>query len=87
MPARRVVVNGVEWRVTPAGRITQYDRDELGLVFLRPDTGEARLTRLSPTGSRAREQALAELSDARLTELLSQSQPAEFSPELGYRTR
>lgn len=85
MPMRRVTVQGVEWRVTPSGRITQYDRDEFGLVFTRADGREQRLTRLSPTGSRAREQALAELTDAQLVTLLAQSQPAELSPELGYR--
>ncbi|MCU0624431.1 MAG: hypothetical protein MUF53_11315 [Gemmatimonadaceae bacterium] len=85
MPMRRVTVGGVEWRVTPSGRITQYDRDEFGLVFTRTDGGEQRLTRLSPTASRAREQALSELSDAQLVALLAQSQPAEMSPELGYR--
>lgn len=84
MPARRVAVDGVEWRVTPQGRITQYDRDEFGLRFVRSDTREARTTRWSPTGARSREQALAELSDAQLAALLQQSQPAELSPELGY---
>lgn len=85
MPVRRVVVEGVEWRVTLSGRITQYDRDEIGLIFTRRDGSEQRATRVSPTGNRAREQALAELSDARLAALLAQSQPAELSPELGYR--
>jgi hypothetical protein len=84
MPARRITVGGVEWRVTPQGRITQYDRDEFGLRFVRADGAEARNTRWSPTGARSREQALAELTDARLAALLEQSQPAEFSPELGY---
>ncbi|MCE2941345.1 MAG: hypothetical protein ACK53A_12610 [Gemmatimonadota bacterium] len=85
MPVRRVVVGGIEWRVTLSGRITQYDRDEIGLIFTRHDGSEQRATRFSPTGSRAREQALAELSDAQLEALLAQSQPAELSPELGYR--
>lgn len=85
MPMRRVTVDGVEWRVTPSGRVTQYDRDEFGLVFTRVDGSAQRMTRVSPTGSRSREQALAELSDAQLALLLAQSQPSEMSPELGYR--
>jgi YD repeat-containing protein len=85
MPMRRVVVDGVEWRVTPSGRITQYDRDEFGLIFTCTDGSAQRVTRVSPTASRSREQALAELSDAKLVALLAQSQSAEMSPELGYR--
>lgn len=84
MPVRRFTVGGVDWTAVPSGRITQYDRDEFGLVFVRADGAERRATRYSPTGSRSRERALAELSDEALAALLAQSQPAELSPELRY---
>lgn len=79
-------MRGVEWRVTPSGRITQYDRDEFALVFTRVDGSAVRLVRYSPTGSRSREASLAELSDAQLEALLAQSQSSDTSPELGYRS-
>lgn len=86
MPSRRLLVRGVEWRVTPSGRITQYDRDEFALVFTRSDGTAVRLARYSPTGPRSREASLAELSDAQLEALLAQSQSSDTSPELGYRS-
>jgi hypothetical protein len=43
-----------------------------------------RVTRYSPQGTRSREQAFAELSDAQLKELFEQSQPSFTSPEAGY---
>jgi hypothetical protein len=42
------------------------------------------VTRYSPQGTRSREQALAEMSDADLTRLFQQSQSSEMSPEAGY---
>jgi hypothetical protein len=44
------------------------------------------VTRYSPTGARAREQALVEMSEADLTRLLVHSQPGEMSPEAGYQS-
>jgi hypothetical protein len=87
MPHRRLDVGGVAWQVYPSGHITQYDGDEFALLFVRalPDGGrEVRVSRFSPRGTRSREQALAELSDARLAALLAESQPAATSPEAGY---
>jgi hypothetical protein len=45
---------------------------------------EVRVTRYSPQGSRSREQAFAELTDAQLREFFEQSQPSFTSPEAGY---
>jgi hypothetical protein len=86
MPSRSITVDGRTWRVMPSGFITQYDRDEFGLIFVAGagDQREVRVTRYSPHGARWREQSLAEMSDADLTALLAQSQPSEFSPEAGY---
>jgi hypothetical protein len=86
MPARSITVDGASWDVYPSGRITQYDRDEFGLVFVR-GTGagrEVRVTRYSPQGARSREQSLAEMSDAELRQLFDCSQPSFTSPEAGY---
>jgi hypothetical protein len=87
MPTRTVTIDGRSWRVFPAGRITQLDRDEFGLVFV---TGsgterEVRVARYSPQGARSREQSLAEMSDGDLRRLFEQSQPSFTSPEAGYR--
>lgn len=86
MPTRTVTINGRAWRVFPAGRVTQYDRDEFALLFLREDAGtrEIRVTRYSPVGIRSRERSLAEMSDAEIARLFEQSQPGETSPEVGY---
>ena len=86
MPARTITVDGASWDVYPSGRITQYDRDEFGLVYVR-GTGpgrEVRVTRYSPQGTRSREQSLAELTDAELRRLFDSSQPSFTSPEAGY---
>jgi hypothetical protein len=86
MPTRSLTHGGRTWRVLPSGRITQYDRDEFSLLFISGsgDDREVRATRYSPQGTRSREQALVEMSDADLTRLLEQSQPSEMSPEAGY---
>src|SRR5258706_381573 len=34
MPSRTITTRGKTWSVFPSGRITQYDRDEFGLVFV-----------------------------------------------------
>ena len=86
MPIRSITVDGRPWRVLPSGRVTQYDRDEFSLMFIS-GTGPdriVRVTRYSPQGARFREQSLAELSDADLARLLSESQPSDTSPEAGY---
>lgn len=86
MPPRTITVDGASWDVYPSGRITQYDRDEFALVFVR-GTGperEVRVTRYSPQGTRSREQSLAELTDVELRRLFDYSQPSFTSPEAGY---
>jgi hypothetical protein len=86
MPSRTITVDGASWDVFPSGRITQYDRDEFGLVFVRgtgPDR-EVRVTRYSPQGARSRELSLAEMSEAELRQLFEFSQPSFTSPEAGY---
>ena len=86
MPIRSITHAGRTWRVLPSGRVTQYDRDEFALLFASGtgDDREVRVTRYSPQGTRSREQALAEMSDADLARLFEQSQPSEMSPEAGY---
>lgn len=86
MPTRSITLDGRTWRVTPSGRLTQYDRDEFALLFVS-GTGqdrEVRVTRYSPHGSRWREEAIVEMSDADLARLFEQSQPSDTSPEAGY---
>ncbi len=87
MPPRPVFIDGTTWHVIPSGFVTQYDRDEFALLFVKHEGGdrEVRVTRYSPQGSRAREQSLAELSDADLRRLFEQSQPSATSPEAGYQ--
>jgi len=86
MPARTITVGGRSWRVFPSGFVTQYDQDEFGLIFICGvgDDREVRVTRYSPVGSKAREESLAEMSDADLVRLFEQSQPSFTSPEAGY---
>jgi len=86
MPARTIEVGAQKWEVYPSGYITQYTQDEYGLIFSRGSgiNREVRVTRYSPQGSRSREQAFAELTDAQLKELFEQSQPSFTSPEAGY---
>lgn len=86
MPTRTLTTDGKTWRVLPSGYVTQYDRDEFGLIFVAGsgDAREVRVTRYSPVGARSREQSLAEMSDADLKRLFDQSQPSFTSPEAGY---
>lgn len=86
MPTRTIDAGGRNWRVFPSGRVTQYDRDEFGLVFVNGVGADrqVRVTRYSPRGARSREQSLVELSDADLQLLFSRSQPSEMSPEADY---
>lgn len=86
MPARTIEVNGARWRVAPAGRVTQYGKDEFALRFtpIGQDDRRERQVRYSPLGSKSREQSLAELTEAELLQLFAISQPAWTTPELGY---
>lgn len=86
MPRRIIEVDGVQWSVAVSGRLTQYTRDEHGLVFSRVgNRRERRVSRYSPLGSKSRELSLAQLSDAELRDLLVHSQPARTAPEMGYQ--
>ena len=86
MPTRTIDVDGRSWLVFPSGRVTQYDRDEFGLIFVNGVGAdrEVRVTRYSPMGSRSREQSLIELSDVDLKRLFGFSQPSATSPEADY---
>ena len=87
MPRRIIEANGEQWEVAASGRVTQYVKDELGLVFTRGagTTRERRVVRYSPLGAKGTELALSELTDAQLRSLLSHSQPAWTAPETEYR--
>ena len=87
MPRRVIEVDGELWEVAVSGRVTQYVKDEFGLIFTRgvgPDR-EQRVVRYSPLGAKSRELSLSQLSDQELRELLSYSQPSWTAPEMGYR--
>lgn len=87
MPRRIIEVGGEQWNVQASGRITQYVKDELGLVFSR-GTGssrERRVIRFSPLGGKNPELALSQLTEAQLLDLFAHSQPAWTAPETGYR--
>jgi hypothetical protein len=87
MPRRIIEVDGVQWEVSVSGRITQYLKDEFGLVFSRGAGAarERRVSRYSPLGAKSRELSLSQLSDQELRELLTHSQPSWTAPEMGYR--
>jgi hypothetical protein len=86
MPSRSITVDGRTWDVFPSGYVTQYDKDEFGLVFVagEGDDRVVRVTRYSPLGARSREQSLVELADEDLRRLFETSQPSFTSPEAGY---
>jgi hypothetical protein len=86
MAFRTISTDGKTWRVFPSGFVTQYDRDEFGLMFVHGDgdARDVRVTRYSPKGARSREQAFAQLTDTDLLQLFQQSQPSFTSPEAGY---
>jgi hypothetical protein len=88
MPFRTITAeDGRTWRVQPSGFTTANYADEVGVLFVH-GTGEGRevrVTRFSPVGARARDQAIAELSDDKLRQLLRESQPSATAPEAGYR--
>jgi YD repeat-containing protein len=83
MARRTIEVEGERWTVTPSGRVTTYQRDEFGLVF-EQGTGTARVRRFArytPLGACRWDAALAELPDAKLRQLLDESQPEWTSPD------
>ena len=86
MARRTIEVDGERWVVYPSGRVTQYTRDEFGLIFEK-GTGSDRVRRVmrySPLGARRPDVALAELPESRLREFLACSQPAWTSPDTRY---
>jgi hypothetical protein len=87
MPPRTIEVDGQRWEVAPTGRVTQYTRDEFGLIFTRANgpRREERVVRYSPTGTRCPEDALAEMPEYQLRQLLTRSQPSWTAAETGYR--
>ncbi len=88
MAQRTIEIGDERWSVFPAGRVTQYEKDEFALRFVKLPAGSApdRIARYSPLGSKSRETSLAQLSDAELGDLFKVSQPSWTSPELGYRS-
>jgi hypothetical protein len=88
MPVRTITIGGDSWEVSPAGRITQSDRDEFSLLFVRRGGAgrEVRVTRYSPQGAQVRDASFAELGQQELERLFEQSQPSTMSPEAGYST-
>ena len=89
MARRTIAVDGNVWKVSPAGRLTVYGKDEFSLAF-ELGTGperKRRFTRYSPRGSQSTDAALAELTARGLLDLFRQSQPAWTSPEGAYGAR
>jgi hypothetical protein len=86
MPTRTLDINGRGWEVSVSGRVTQYNVDEIGLVFASGAGArhEIRVTRYSPVGTRSREHSFAAMSDDDLRRLFESSQPADTSPEANY---
>ena len=87
MPRRIIEVDGKQWGVAVSGKVTQYVKDEFGLVFTRGvgPNREQRVVRYSPLGSKGREVSLGQLSDSELRDLLAHSQPSWTAPEMGYQ--
>lgn len=86
---RIMAVDGQQWEAYLSGRITVYDRDQLSIIF-EQGTGpqrRRRVTRYTPTGSRAYDRSFAELSDRELVDLFRSSQPAWTAPEVAYAAR
>ena len=86
MARRAIEIHGERWYVYPSGRVSQYDRDEFGLVFEKGTGPERvrRVTRFAPLGARSWDAALAGLSERDLVSLFAQSQVARTSPEVAY---
>ena len=84
--ARSITIDGKSWLVFPSGRVTQYDRDEFGLIFING-------TRQRPRGARhallagrhALARTVARRDDRRRSRALFEySQPSDTSPEADY---
>jgi hypothetical protein len=87
VPRRIFEADGEQWEFEVSGRVTQYVKDEFGLVFTRgvgPER-EQRVVRYSPLGPKSPEFSLGQLTDQELRDLLRHSQPSWTAPELGYR--
>jgi hypothetical protein len=86
MPRRTIAVDGKDWTVTTTGSVTQYTRDEFGLLFTHGEGPgrERRVMRFSPLGTRSPEAAFQELSEMQLRAYFTMSQPSWTSPETGY---
>ena len=50
MPSRTITVDGARWNAYPSGFVTQYDRDEFGVMFVRAD-GARTANRNTATGA------------------------------------
>lgn len=89
MARRAIEVDGETWDVYPSGRVSNYARDEFGIVFEKGsgDSRTRRVVRFRPLGAQGRDRALAGVSDARLVELFQASQPSWTSPEVSYAHR
>jgi hypothetical protein len=87
MPRRIFEADGEQWEVEVSGRVTQYVKDEFGLIFTRGvgPQRERRVVRYTPLGDKNREASLGELSEQELRDLLRHSQPSWTAPEMGYR--
>ena len=57
MPRRIIEVNGEPWEVAVSGRVTQYTKDEFGLVFSR-GTGPDRERRVDALHARSAPRAV-----------------------------
>jgi len=84
MPRRTIEVDGQMWEISATGRVTQYQRDEFGLLFRRHGDGQVRIVRYTPTSSRHVDTALVEMPEYLLRELFGHSQPGRTAPETGY---
>ena len=82
MARRTIEVEGEQWQVYPAGRVTSYQRDEFGLVFQRGTGADRvrRFARYTPLGARRWDASLGELTEAQLRQLFAHSQHEWTSP-------
>ena len=61
MPTRTLAADGKTWLVFPSGRVTQYDRDEFGLIFVSGTGADARSARHALFAGRRRARASSSL--------------------------
>ena len=55
MPRRIIEVDGEQWEVAVSGRVTQYTKDEFGLVFTRGTGAEPGAARRALLAARRQE--------------------------------